>query len=475
MAGYGSSYTGNITFGTPVDAKDRQLRGAKSLAETYGNITYDRDQIEKVFLDNVQSEYDAKRREYGRTAQTYSNRLAQSQNAYLDAMRKQAAQQATQSGAAYGAQAANRLSAVLGMSGQTSEDATKLVQQERALIDQEQQARTQAIQKALEYANQQKLALGNLDAQLYGFDAQKYVGELAANAQVGAANVAASAQGYTADKGLEGTRYAADQNLSGVRYTADQNLRGVDLSSGRQLEGTKYSADQILAGTRYTADQNLVGNKYTADQNLAGNKYTADQNLAGQQYVADKNFESTKYSVDANTATARYTAGLAYAKGGGGSSNYGGYGSAATYGLQQKYVAELNAMNNKYGSDATERIALNNSVSQLILQGMENGELTVAQGLAMLTNSGHDPAGFNIDINKAAQAQTKSSVTPPKTTPKPTVTPKAAPKPAIAPKQNSGWTSAAQKAAAAKTSATAAKAAAAAVKASANRIKAAKA
>ena len=242
-----------IKYGNTVKAKDRELMGAPSLAEKYGNIDYDRAAIERVFQDATDAEFAAKRKEYDRTAGKYYNNLASSQTAYLDAMRKANAQ-AVQSGANAGMQNANALSAILGMSQQSSADATQLAQDRRALEDQYAESRAKNIQEALEYANQQKLALGQLGANIYGVDAQKYVGELGYNAQIGAANTAASAEARAADQALRGTLYNADANLAGQKYASDSSFSGSRLNTLAELYGNMYNADQNLAGTKYTAD-----------------------------------------------------------------------------------------------------------------------------------------------------------------------------------------------------------------------------
>lgn len=312
-----TSASTSIKYSNPVTATDRALLGAEDLAAKYGNIDYDRGAIENIFQGAVGKEYDAKQNEYGRSASQYTNRLAQSQNSYLDAMRKQAALNSVQSGASRGMNAANELSAMLGMSQQTSADATELAHQQRALIDQRAAAEAAATREALTYANQQKLALGTLGANVYATDAQKYVGELGANAQLEAANTAASAQGYAADQGLAGTRYNADQNLAGVdltsqrnlegvRYNADQNLAGQDLTSARNLEGTRYNADQNLKGVDLSSGRNLEGTKYSANQSLAGTKVAAAANkaaaatqAAATRAAAASNASAAKYGADA--------------------------------------------------------------------------------------------------------------------------------------------------------------------------------
>jgi hypothetical protein len=266
-----AAVTQSIKYGTPVKAVDRQFQGADALSKQYGNIDYDRDAIESVFQKGVDAEYAAKKAEYARSANQYYNRLGSSQNAYLDAMRKSRAG-AVETGASSGIQSSNALSAMLGMSQQTSLDNTTLAQGQRALADQEGAARAKAVNDAMQYANQQKLALGTLDTNQGAVNAQKYVGELGANAQVATANTAASAQGYT-----------ADQQKAASDYSSNMNYKGVDLSSGRQLEGTRYSSDKGLEGQKVYAG----GMVQSANVNANAARYAANQNLNASRYESD--------------------------------------------------------------------------------------------------------------------------------------------------------------------------------------------
>ena len=290
-----SVVTTPLRFTDPVKATDRALISGANLAKQYGNINYDQGAIENVFQNAVDAEYAAKQAGYDRSAGQYYNRLGTSQNAYLDAMRKANAG-AVQSGAALGMQSANALSGMLGMSQQTSADATKLVQDQRALVDQQAAAKAAAVQQAMQYADQQKAALMGAGVNLYSADTQKYIGELGANAQLGAANTAASAQGYTADQNLQGTRYNADQNLAGVRYGADQNLKGVDLTSSRNLSGTRYAADQGLAGQKVYAG----GMVQSAGVNANATRYAANQNVEAAKVTGAAQIESTMQQGRAN-------------------------------------------------------------------------------------------------------------------------------------------------------------------------------
>ena len=249
------------------------LRSAAELARLYGNITFDEDAIRSKFDKATQAEYALKRKEYEQTEDQFYNRLFGTQSTALDTIRRANAS-AISSGAAKGMQAANELSAILGLQQESVDDSTKLAQARHNLTDAEAAAYAKNVVDALAKANETKLALGTLGSNIYAADTQFAVGQLQYLAQLDAAAKQLEGMGLTADA----TKYSADRNLEGNKYTADQNLIG-----------SKYTADQNLAGTRYSADKNYAGNVYVANQNLAGTKYAADANREATIKAAELN------------------------------------------------------------------------------------------------------------------------------------------------------------------------------------------
>lgn len=262
------------------------LRSAEELARLYGNITFDEDVIRSKFDKATQAEYARKRKEYEQTEDQFYNRLFGTQSTALDTIRRANAS-AISSGAAKGMQAANELSAILGLQQESVDDSTKLAQERNLLMDKEAEAYTKNAIDALIKANEIKLALGTLSSNIYASDTQFDVAQLQYLAQLDAAAKQLEGIGLTADA----TRYSADRNLEGSKYVADQNLIG-----------SKYTADQNLIGSKYNADQNLAGTRYTADKNYAGNIYAASQNLAAAKYAADANREATIRAAALNNA-----------------------------------------------------------------------------------------------------------------------------------------------------------------------------
>jgi hypothetical protein len=261
---------------TPMPTITRTpLKSAEELARLYGNITFDEDAIRQKFDAATSAEYARKRKEYEQTEDQFYNRLFGTQSTALDTIRRANAS-AISSGAAKGMQAANELSAILGLQQESVDDSTKLAQERNLLMDKEAEAYTKNVVDALAKANEIKLALGTLGSNIYASDTQFDVGTMQYLAQLDAAA-----------KQLEGMGLSANA----TKYSADRNL-----------EGSKYTADQNLIGSQYTADQNLAGTQYTANKNYASNIYAANQNLAGTKYAADANREATIKAAELNNA-----------------------------------------------------------------------------------------------------------------------------------------------------------------------------
>ena len=263
----------DIDYTIPI--KRASLLSAEELARLYGNITFDEDVIRSKFDKATQAEYARKRKEYEQTEDQFYNRLFGTQSTALDTIRRANAS-AISSGAAKGMQAANELSAILGLQQESVDDSTKLAQERNLLMDKEAEAYTKNVVDALAKANEIKLALATLGSNIYAADTQFDVGTMQYLAQLDAAA-----------KQLEGMGLSADA----TKYSAD-----------RALEGNKYTADQNLIGSKYTADQNLAGTRYAADKNYAGNIYAAAQNLAAAKYAADANREATIRAAELNNA-----------------------------------------------------------------------------------------------------------------------------------------------------------------------------
>ncbi len=252
---------GNVLREDMIDPTNPTKMSAEDVASLYGNIDYDKTNIENMFNASTTGKYDAMRADYNRTEKQFSDRLAMSQGSYLETLRKANAQ-GIQSGANKGMQSANALQGMLGMSAQSGMDATKLAQDRRALSDQEAAEFAQNPQKAMEYANMQKTALGGIAGQLYGVDAQREAAGLGFNAQIGAANIAGSAEEVAAKAAQEAAAYNADSNRAGQKYVADTSFKTNVHNTDANMANNIYESDKGLEGTQYNADSNERSSKY---------------------------------------------------------------------------------------------------------------------------------------------------------------------------------------------------------------------
>lgn len=277
-----------VMTGASQAIKSPVLQDAKTLAAKYGGVNYETAPIEAVFQKSASAANDVSQKAYDRSSAQYANRLGQSQNSYLDAMRKSNAA-AISSGASKGMQNANALSAMLGLSQQSSADNTLLTQEQRALGDKYAAAQAKATQDALQYSDTQKMALGSLGANLYGTDTQAYAAGIGGDAQIQAANAAATAAasaGANYGQGLIGSAYNQAQ---GTMDAADKQLSGVQTQTAGVMDYNAAMRDVQNNATRagmINNDKAAVANMMQAG--LARNpNMTLDEMIAMYRQVTD--------------------------------------------------------------------------------------------------------------------------------------------------------------------------------------------
>lgn len=206
------------------------LWSAEDLASRFGGITYDEAAIRAKFDAATKAEYDLRRKEYDATANQFYGQMYGAQATALDTIRKNNAA-AVATGASRGIQAANELSAILGLQETNTQTASELARQRNLLADQEGAALAKNIVDAMTTSNAVKQALGNLAANLYASDTQFDVGKMQYYAALDQAAKALQGTIYNADRNFDASRYAADQNLAGVRYNADKNVEAAGVTA----------------------------------------------------------------------------------------------------------------------------------------------------------------------------------------------------------------------------------------------------
>ena len=254
------------------------LRSIEDLASLYGGITYDEAAIRAKFDAATKAEYDLKRREYEATANRFYEQMYGTQATALDTIRRNNAA-AVATGASRGIQAANELSAILGLQETNTQTASELAQQRNLLADQEGAALAKNIVDAMTTSNAVKQALGNLAANLYASDTQFDVGAMQYYAALNQAAQALQGTIYTADRNLDASRYAADQNLAGVQYNADKNVE----AAGITAKGNVDAADVAGSWNLKAADKAGYWNNLAAATAGQYNVQAAD--IAGKYNV----------------------------------------------------------------------------------------------------------------------------------------------------------------------------------------------
>ena len=254
------------------------LRSIEDLASLYGGITYDEAAIRAKFDAATKAEYDLKRREYEATANKFYEQMYGTQATALDTIRRNNAA-AVATGASRGIQAANELSAILGLQEANTQTASELAQQRNLLADQEGAALAKNIVDAMTTSNAVKQALGNLAANLYASDTQFDVGAMQYYAALNQAAQALQGTIYTADRNLDASKYAADQNLAGVQYNADKNVE----AAGVTAKGNVDAADVTGSWNLKAADKAGYWNNLAAATAGQYNVQAAD--IAGQYNV----------------------------------------------------------------------------------------------------------------------------------------------------------------------------------------------
>lgn len=218
------------------------------LSNDYG-ITQDRAELEKLLLGIVDTKYDQLNVDQKRAENTYYDAMAATQDTVLDTLRTNKIN-AIQTGATKGMQAANELSAVLGLSQVGSDGATQMAQAESDLYRAKAADTALAKSQALTDSNALGQALAEIGSMFYNSDVVRYGSELNHNAAMDANIAAYMAQKYASDSGLAGalaqanaTRDATKMSADAQKYAATLGNDATRLSGWYNLQAAKAAND----------------------------------------------------------------------------------------------------------------------------------------------------------------------------------------------------------------------------------------
>lgn len=233
---------GNLadTYNTPdyTNVDDANVRSIQQLQQDLGtNVNYDYDAIKSIYdkatiaANEIEQQSGAER--------SYYQHLADAQNTAIDTIRQQYGS-AIANGATRGMQAAQQLSAVLGMAGTANEEATQLAIDKQTRANQYASQMAQNAKDALQYSNSEQMELANLSRTLYNDAIQKQTAQLSYN------------QGINTD----------NANYNAARVSA---LGSLQSSLANTVAGV-YNNNQSAIATLQSAIANANANKYAADR-----------------------------------------------------------------------------------------------------------------------------------------------------------------------------------------------------------------
>lgn len=248
-------------------------RSGKDMAEHLG-VIYDRDTFEQLLRDAITAQYANLDTEFARTQRSYYDMIGNTADALLGTMRR-GDRDAVRSGTTTGAQMAQQLSALLGVSQEQSQGATELAQLRADLVHQREAALAEAAEKATKMYNDLGQALGQLAMSELGHKAVIHSGEVASKA------------------GLEAAiRQLLSQNMQHM-YGLDNNINVANIQAQAalaQAAAQKYAAELGLQGQMYGADQQRIAQELVtgasnqqALMNLLAGMASGNKKLTQQQ------------------------------------------------------------------------------------------------------------------------------------------------------------------------------------------------
>lgn len=252
MAGNGSLLYNVADFKKPDWTPTRsELRDPAEIAASLG-ITYGMENIQGIFDQATQAQFASQQKAQQASENKFYNDMFNTQHTAMDTIRRSNAESIA-TGASRGLQAANELSAVLGLQQESVAGATDLALQRATLADEEMAAYAANARDAMTAANAAGAQLGSIQGQLYSADTQFDVGQMdyyatldASIKQLMGAQEQASATRYNADQNAAAQRYAADAAASAQRYAADKSAAAqiAAANSANSNSGGKYDPNQ---------------------------------------------------------------------------------------------------------------------------------------------------------------------------------------------------------------------------------------
>ena len=277
---------------TPIEAVLPKLSdySAEALAKLYG-IDYNQENIYNTLMKGVDTAYKTKYTDQGVAENKYYDNMAAAQSTLADQRRLEQSQ-AIMAGTNKGMQAAQALSAMLGVSQQAAAEATQLAVDRQKLSDAYGADQAKARADALNTYNAIGADFLEGGKSLYSSDVSRYVGQLDSRASTETANASLAAQAM-AGKSAWDTELA--NSLSGV-YGQYMNNASNESIANTNAAANKYIAEQNYDATKYATDNQQA---YTGYTNPAATQ-TASTNLDAGAFVGSMSRGEFDYTSGTN-------------------------------------------------------------------------------------------------------------------------------------------------------------------------------
>lgn len=264
-----------------------QLKSTEDFLTEVGVAPVKAEDLQKKFDAVTKAEYDKQRTELQNTENKFYNKLYDTQKTTMDTIRQNNAS-AVATGASRGIQAANELSALLGLQQESIEGATDVANQATTLAQDETQAMLENVLTAEQQAREANQNLANILMQRESVGVEQQNANTAAIQALGTLEAQARADGNTTL--ADAYKNALDTLEGGVASNPVQDTTTPsDTSSNTKEEEINTPADPaILAGQ--------------ASLSFGGSKYTINN-----KYIVNNESETVNKELDAEVKKLGYT------------------------------------------------------------------------------------------------------------------------------------------------------------------------
>lgn len=261
-----AAMNGKSFYNAPANIAQRPvMMGGADMAKHLGVIYNEQDMLNRLDAA-TKAKYANLDKDYVRMSDDFYDNMGKQADLLGMSMRR-GDRDAMRAGASIGAQGANQLSALLGVSEQGTERATELSRERGDLVGKQRSEEAMNASNALKMYNDLGVQLG----------------------QVGTSKLNAEMTGYAGE-------LARDTGMATGAMNADAMVRAGLFGASGQLDGAQVNANAQIK----SAEINAIAQKYGVDKQTAAQIYAANSNLQASNNAAQLNYEAAKLNSPTN-------------------------------------------------------------------------------------------------------------------------------------------------------------------------------